>query len=157
MRASTKNTMGILIDDSDTPGLAPCIQQLVTRANLMGMNVCWIQDGWDALLTLSPKNTESTPPSFIFLKPAGNRKMHLRLPKATGRSDNPQRRPLYRAAMPVKSKRGRAASERVKRILNKLGIEVLVSIGSDKTLSLALEMSRAGVPVIAIPKPWSAS
>ena len=51
----------------------------------------------------------------------------------------------------------KAITKRVKHILDRLGIEVLVTIGGDEILSLALQMDQAGVPVVAIPKPWFAA
>ncbi len=155
MQSSVKATMGILIGNAETPGLAPCIQQLVARANLIGMQVCWIRDGWDALLALSPNDAEISPPSFISLNPARAKKLHLGRPHPAERVGGSQKRPDGHPSIHFKPKSNKAASKRVKQILAKHGIELLVSIGGDRTLSLALQMSQAGVPVVAIPKPWS--
>ena len=164
MQSSPKAAMGILTADPDAPGLKPCIQQLVARADLIGMHVYWIREGWGGLLSFTPTSAGKGIPPFISLNSIGGRKRHrfsnacLHQPRASQRN-----KALYPHTAPsasqgkTKSKGKKGFTERVKEVLDMLGIEVLVAIGGDETLSLALQMDRAGVPVVAIPKPWSAA
>ena len=162
MKMLPANAMGILADNPDAPGLTPCVQQLVARANQIGMPVYWIHNGWDGLLSFS-RNADKTGQSpFIFLnppatgKPRNSKSPHWERSRTLGCTVNLHLSSDHRDLSRRKpAKRKKIAPEKVKKILGHLGIEVLVTIGSDETLSVALQMDHAGVPVIAIPKPWS--
>jgi len=162
MKTLPTNAMGILADNPDAPGLTPCVRQLVDRANQIGMPVYWIHNGWEGLLSFSPDGDKTGQAPYIFLNPPRTGK-----PRKSQNTNGKRFRTADRTAYLHLSsdhqslsrrkpaKRRKIAAEKVKKIMGSLGIEVLVTIGSDETLSMALQMDHAGVPVIAIPKPWS--
>lgn len=162
MKPLPTNAMGILVDNPDAPGLTPCIRQLVARANQIGMPVYWIRNGWEGLLSFSSNADQTGQAPYIFLnpprtgKPRNSIDTHCKRFRTAGRTANLHLSPDDQALSRRKPvKRRKIAPEKVKKILGSLGIEVLVAIGSDETLSMALQMDHAGMPVIAIPKPWS--
>ena len=148
--------IGILTGGGDVPGLNPCIKAVVNRVVHDGHEVIGLRRGWAALLEYDPDRPESprTGSSRSTLAPFG---------RSTARRDDPAHlaheprprpgggraavpgRPL-RGRGPIRLHRPRAASDRDR------GLDVLIPIGGDDTLSYALRLHDEGVPVVAIPK-----
>ena len=158
METSPRNTIGILTGGGDVPGLNPCIKQLVVSAHQFGMTVLGIRRGWDGLVAFSPDDPDSRVQNILPLDPARVRTID----RSGGTILHTSR--TNPAAVSHKDAPGflkdRFASEKEKLDLtghvlgnlSNLGIDVLVAIGGDDTLSFALRLHREGFPVIAIPK-----
>jgi 6-phosphofructokinase len=149
--------IGILTGGGDVPGLNPCIKAVVNRVIDDGHEVLGIRRGWSGLLTTQPDDPmavkENTLPLSRNVVRAVDRSGGTFL--HTSRT-NPGR---ARAADVPDFLRDRASGEppydftdHVLRVIEALGIDALVPIGGDDTLSYALRMHDEGVPVIAIPK-----
>lgn len=152
--------IGILTGGGDVPGLNPCIKSVVNRANDAGIEVIGIRRGWAGLLHYNLDDPESATEWVQPLTKADVRTIdryggtHLH----TSRT-NPQK--VREKDMPeflkgkfefTGEKKTADCTPHVLRVLEHLGIDTLVPIGGDDTLSYAVRMHREGVRVVAIPK-----
>jgi ATP-dependent phosphofructokinase / diphosphate-dependent phosphofructokinase len=149
--------IGILTGGGDVPGLNPCIKAVVNRVAHAGHEVIGLRRGWAALLGHEPGDPTSLAEWFQPLDAGvvrtidrtGGTFLH------TSRT-NPSR--VRQAEVPAHLA-SRASgdgpfdfTDHALRVIESLGIDVLIPIGGDDTLSYALRMHDEGVPVIAIPK-----
>ncbi|CAN5648616.1 MAG: 6-phosphofructokinase [Actinomycetota bacterium] len=149
--------IGILTGGGDVPGLNPCIKAVVNRVVDDGHEVVGIRRGWSGLLDCQPDDEQSVAVCTRALNPAVVRTIDRSGGTALHTSrTNPGR---VKAGDVPEFLRGRAAAEgpsdftpHVLDVLAKLGIDALIPIGGDDTLSYALRMHEEGVPVVAIPK-----
>ena len=158
MVASPKNTIGILTGGGDVPGLNPCIKQLVVGAHRLGLNVLGIRRGWDGLLTFSVDDPESRAKNILSLDPAGVRTIDRTGGTILHTSRTNPAAVSYKDAPDFLKDRFASEKEKldftdyVLDNLSILGVNAIVAIGGDDTLSFALRLHREGFPVIAIPK-----
>jgi ATP-dependent phosphofructokinase / diphosphate-dependent phosphofructokinase len=152
----SKGTIGILTGGGDVPGLNPAIRAVVIRALREGYNVIGIRRGWAGLVNLvrDPK--------------ADNSECYLRLDEETVRKagrtggtflhtsrTNPMK--MSKAEVPEQYKdiyneeKNNLIPEVLKN-LDFLGIDYLIPVGGDDTLSVGVRLYREGFKVIAIPK-----
>ncbi|MSO58627.1 MAG: phosphofructokinase [Thermoleophilia bacterium] len=149
--------VGILTGGGDVPGLNPCIKAFVNRAAEEGHEVVGIRNGWKPFLHHSPDDPASAERWFLPLDPGVVRTVDrsggtfLHSSRTNPGRVRPQEVPPNLAA--------RATGEgpfdftdHALRVVESLGLDALVPIGGDDTLSYALRMHTEGVPVIAIPK-----
>ncbi|MFN8508460.1 MAG: ATP-dependent 6-phosphofructokinase [Dehalococcoidia bacterium] len=151
--------IGILTGGGDVPGLNPCIKAVVNGADENGWEVVGIRRGWAGLLHFNPaENTASE-----WIDPLDRKQVrtidryggtHLH----TSRT-NPQR--VRPADLPdfLKDRFPFAEGQKtvdctpyVLEVITALGLDVIVAIGGDDTLSYAVRLHTEGVRVIAIPK-----
>jgi 6-phosphofructokinase 1 len=149
--------IGILTGGGDVPGLNPCIKAVVNRVIDDGHTVIGIRRGWGGLLATHPDDPASITTNTLPL----DRNIVRRVDRSGGTflhtsRTNPGR--TRRADVPDFLE-DRAAgdgpydfTDHVLKVVEALGIDALVPIGGDDTLSYALRMHEEGVPVIAIPK-----
>jgi 6-phosphofructokinase 1 len=71
--------------------------------------------------------------------------------RVVGRFWDPQSRQVFRAAEGVKTKPAAVYHEALS-TLERLGIEGLIVVGGEGTLTIASEFSRLGLPVLGVPK-----
>lgn len=156
---STKiNTIGILTGGGDVPGLNPCIKQLVVRAGELGMNVVGIRNGWEGLLAYNPDEPATAEKYTIPLTSATVRTIDRSGGTILHTSRTNPSAVSYKSAPPFLKD---AYTDQTQKIdftahilknLEKLGIDVLVPIGGDDTLSFAMRLHQEGFPVVAVPK-----
>jgi ATP-dependent phosphofructokinase / diphosphate-dependent phosphofructokinase len=152
--------IGILTGGGDVPGLNPCIKTVVNRAEDEGMEVFGIRHGWGGLLNYNPDDPKGSEGRVERLTKADVRTIdryggtHLH----TSRT-NPARVKEYMMPEFLKGKftfegekQTADCTTHVLRVLDHLGIESLVPIGGDDTLSFAVRLFKEGVRIIAIPK-----
>ena len=149
--------IGILTGGGDVPGLNPCIKAVVNRATGEGHEVLGLRRGWAALLDTNPEDpdsasgtTEPLDPVFVrTIDRSGGTFLH------TSRTNpgrvGPHEIPTFLAGS-VEGEGPFDFTDHALRVLDHLGIDVLIPIGGDDTLSYGLRLHREGVPVIAIPK-----
>jgi 6-phosphofructokinase len=149
--------IGILTGGGDVPGLNPCIKAVVNRAAESGHEVVGLRRGWGALLNTNPDDADSVATHTVTLDPA-----YVRTVDRTGGTflhsarTNPSR--VRNAEVPsfladtVEGEGPHDFTEHALKVLDHLGIDVLIPIGGDDTLSYGLRLHEEGVPVIAIPK-----
>jgi 6-phosphofructokinase len=154
-------TIGILTGGGDVPGLNPCIKAVVTSALEEGYRVLGIRRGWMGLLQYNPDN-----PATLHEYIRDLRSEDVRTVDRTGGTflhtsrTNPQNVPagqapefLSGAAWGTRMDRGTLDyTDFIINNIQKLGIDVVVPIGGDDTLSFAVRLHQEGVPVLAIPK-----
>jgi 6-phosphofructokinase 1 len=153
--------IGILTGGGDVPGLNPCIKALVTRADENGWQAVGLRRGWAGPLNIDPDRPADeqrqwaeplSPQSVRTIDRSGGTYLH------TSRT-NPGRARAGDIPAFLKNKVGIKPGEKtadctrhVLKALAHLGIDVLIPIGGDDTLSYAVRLHREGFPVVTIPK-----
>ena len=150
-----KGTIAILTGGGDVPGLNPAIRAITLRALRDGYEVVGIRHGWGGLVDYvrDPKadNSENVQPlteaevnragrtGGTFLHTSRTRPSHLPLervpPHLTGYDQ------------PIND-----VTKDVLKNLEHIGVDVLIPIGGDDTLSYAKRLHDEGMNVVAIPK-----
>jgi ATP-dependent phosphofructokinase / diphosphate-dependent phosphofructokinase len=149
--------IGILTGGGDVPGLNPCIKAVVNRVAHEGHEVVGLRRGWAALLEHDPDDPGSAREWFLPLDPnvvrtidrTGGTFLH------TSRTNPSRVRPDAVPSHLAHRAEGEGPfdfTDHALRVVESLGIDVLIAIGGDDTLSYALRMHDEGVPVVAIPK-----
>ncbi len=150
----------ILTGGGDVPGLNPCIKAAVNRVADNGGEIIGIRRGWGGLLNANPEDPASIAANTMAL----NRDV-VRTVDRTGGTflhtsrTNPGRVRTVDVPDFLKGEIDTGDPDGVHdltpsvlRSIESLGIDVLIPIGGDDTLSYGLRMHNEGVPVIAIPK-----
>src|SRR5687767_2050365 len=149
--------IGILTGGGDVPGLNACIKAATTRAVGDGHEMVGIRRGWAGLLELDPADPSSTPMHIVALDPdvvrtidrTGGTILHTsRTNPAKVRAPD---EPDFLKAGRVNDE-ARDHTSHVMKVLDHLGIDAMIPIGGDDTLSFALRLHDEGVPVVAVPK-----
>jgi 6-phosphofructokinase 1 len=160
-----KKRIGILTGGGDVPGLNAVIKFVVYRAAELGCEVIGIRRGWEALthvdlndessrrryiLPLDRENTRTidrTGGTFLHSSRTNPKKMKDLPPVLAGQK--------FEASKSTKKGVTSSTFDVTPAVLNNirtLGLDYLITIGGDDTLSYASELDRQGVKVIAVPK-----
>jgi ATP-dependent phosphofructokinase / diphosphate-dependent phosphofructokinase len=154
--------IGILTGGGDVPGLNPCMKTVVMQALEYGYEVLGIRRGWAGLLHYD-FDEPSTHEYYV-------RKLDKLIVRTIDRSGgtflhtsrtNPQK--VRSRDVPDFLKElsfGKAIdkdgtmdyTDYILQVLSRLGIDALVSIGGDDTLSFSARLNKEGFPIIGIPK-----
>jgi ATP-dependent phosphofructokinase / diphosphate-dependent phosphofructokinase len=153
---TVRGTIGILTGGGDVPGLNPAIRALTVRALGEGYRVIGLRRGWAGLVDIDRDAGPNQPESFValseeivnkvgrtggtFLHTSRTRPSHVPLPQVPGHL-----REKYTAEM-------NDLTPEVLANLSWLGIDTLIPIGGDDTLSFGVRLHKEGVKVIALPK-----
>ena len=121
--------IGVLTGGGDAPGLNAAIRAVVRRAHQRGHEVIGIKNGWAG--ALEGETQPLRPEDVRGILPLGGTIL------GTSRT-NPLTVP--------------DGMEQVVRQLRRLGIDALVAIGGDDTLSVAKALHESGYPVVGVPK-----
>lgn len=155
-------TIGILTGGGDVPGLNPAIKSVAMSAFDAGYKMMGIRRGWGGLLqyNLDEPSTHDyyvrdlTRDDVRTVDRSGGTFLH------TSRT-NPQRvKPADTPDFLKNSSLGKKLdaegttdyTDHILRVLEHLGIDVLVSIGGDDTLSFSVRLNKEGFPIVGIPK-----
>jgi 6-phosphofructokinase len=149
--------IGILTGGGDVPGLNACIKAVTVRASEEGHSVLGIRRGWAGLLECDPDDPDSVEVNTIPLDPALVRTIDrsggtfLHTSRTNPTRVNPKDEPEF-----LRTEGGgdepRDHTAHVIKAIEKLGIDAMIPIGGDDTLSFALHLHEQGVPIVAIPK-----
>ena len=156
-----KPRIGVLTGGGDVPGLNSVIKSVTYRASELGYDVLGIRRGWEGLTHLRPgpeaDGTYVIPldrRSTRTIDRTGGTMLH------TSRT-NPRRIPAERLPAHISAEQAAALTADgttydltpvVLANIRALGLDYLVPIGGDDTLSFAATLHDHGVPLIAIPK-----
>jgi ATP-dependent phosphofructokinase / diphosphate-dependent phosphofructokinase len=151
-----KGVIGILTGGGDVPGLNPAIRAVTIAARREGYEVIGIRKGWSGLVEMVPDKQADNSEHFQLLTPevvnragrTGGTVLHTSRtrPSKIRKSEVPAHlRDAYGADH-------NDLTPQVLKNLDFLGIDYLIPIGGDDTLSYGVELYRRGVKVIAIPK-----
>jgi ATP-dependent phosphofructokinase / diphosphate-dependent phosphofructokinase len=158
--ADRQKTVGILTGGGDVPGLNPALKTLVNRAQDNGYQVLGIRRGWGGLLNYNRDDPEARE-NFIMpldrqsvrtVDRSGGTFLHTSRtnPAKVSNEDLP---PFLRGSDYNPAASGsHDVTSHVLANLEHLGIDALIPIGGDDTLSYAERLHREGFPVVAIPK-----
>jgi len=150
-----KGTIGILTGGGDVPGLNPAIRGVTVRALREGYRVLGIRRGWAGLIEMNRDEALST--DFVVdltenvvnkVGRTGGTFLH------TSRT-RPSHVPPTSVPVHLRETYTNEANDLTKEVLanlEHLGIDILIPIGGDDTLSYGVHLHSKGVPVIAIPK-----
>jgi len=154
--AKTKGTIGILTGGGDVPGLNPAIRAVTVRALREGYQVIGLKRGWAGLVDLVREKGADNSDNFQVLTEevvnragrTGGTFLH------TSRTNASRvKRENVPAHLADKYKEDRNdLTQEVLKNLEFLGIDTLIPIGGDDTLSYGVRLYKEGFRVIAIPK-----
>ena len=154
--SGVKGTIGILTGGGDVPGLNPAIRAVTIRALREGYRVLGIRRGWAGLVDLVPdKHANNSAHVQELTENVVNRAGRTGGTFLHTSRTRPNRLP---AAVVPEHLRDRYSddindvTEAVLKNIEFLGLDYLVPIGGDDTLSYALRLHEEGVRVVAVPK-----
>ena len=149
--------IGILTGGGDVPGLNPCIKAVVNRAAGEGNDVLGIRRGWGGLLNIDPSDPDSVARYTMPLDPGVVRKVDrsggtfLHTSRTNPSKMQTEDLPEFLSSE-VADDGPHDVTGHVLGVLDALGVDALIPIGGDDTLSYGLRMHEEGVPVVAVPK-----
>ena len=152
----TKGVIGILTGGGDVPGLNPAIRAVTIRAVREGYQVIGIRRGWAGLVNIIRDAKVDNSENFQILDEETVRKagrtggtfLHTSRtnPVNVKKADVPEH---------LKEKYTEEKNDITQEVLKNLdflGIDYLIPIGGDDTLSVGVRLYREGFKVVAIPK-----
>ncbi len=157
--------IGILTGGGDVPGLNSVIKTVVYRGSEIGCEVIGIRRGWEGLthvnlsdpasrsryiLPLDRENTrriDRTGGTYLHSSRTNPSKMR-KLPPVLEGQDFPKKETTKKGVTSLTYD----VSKAVLKNIETLGLDYLVAIGGDDTLSYAAELDRQGMKVVAVPK-----
>ena len=151
-----KGTIGILTGGGDVPGLNPAIRAITIRALREGYRVLGLRRGWAGLMEVVRDKQADNSLNFIELSEdivnkagrTGGTFLHT---SRTRPSHVPARHVPEHLRDKYKAEVNDLTPEVLKNI-DYLGLDFLIPIGGDDTLSYGVRMYQEGVKVVAIPK-----
>jgi ATP-dependent phosphofructokinase / diphosphate-dependent phosphofructokinase len=151
-----KGVIAILTGGGDVPGLNPAIRAVTIRALREGYQVVGIRRGWAGLIELSRDKGADNSNCFTYLtEDVVNRAGRTGGTFLHSSRTNPQKTRKSDVPLHLKDKyieeRNDLTSEVLKN-LDFLGVDTIIPIGGDDTLSFAVRLYREGFKTIAIPK-----
>lgn len=152
----TKGIIGILTGGGDVPGLNPAIRAVTIRALREGYKVIGIRRGWKGLIDIIRDPEYDNSDNFFELTEeivnragrTGGTFLHTSRTRASH---------VPKASVPehLQDKYTDDINDLTPEVLKNLdfiGVDFLIPIGGDDTLSYAVRLSQEGVRVVAIPK-----
>ncbi len=160
-----KKRIGILTGGGDVPGLNSVIKSVVYRGAELGCEVIGIRRGWEGLTHVNLNDPASKAQYILPL----NRENTRTIDRTGGTflhssRTNPTKMKNLSPALQVQKFEARKSTNKgvtstvfdvtpaVLKNIETLGLDYLIAIGGDDTLSYASELDRKGVKVIAVPK-----
>lgn len=152
----TKGIIGILTGGGDVPGLNPAIRAVTIRAIREGYRVIGIRRGWAGLVDVIRDEKADNSANFIELSTeivnkagrTGGTFLH------TSRT-NPSRVKKQDVPEYLRDEYSEDVNDLTPEVIKNLefiGVDTLIPIGGDDTLSYGVRMHKEGVNVVAIPK-----
>ena len=156
MTSKKPGVIGILTGGGDVPGLNPAIRAVTIRALREGYKVIGIRRGWAGLVDLIREKDADNSNNFQVLTEdivnkagrTGGTFLH------TSRT-NPAKVKADRVPEHLREKYSDKVNDVTEEILKNidfLGLDYLIPIGGDDTLSYGVRMYQEGMKVVAIPK-----
>ena len=129
--------IGILTGGGDVPGLNPCIRSITLSADDLGWEVVGFKRGWDGVMQIDPDDPASiaqhcrplTRDGVRGIDRMGGTILH------TSRTDP--------RTHPDGDKTGH-----VLHVLDRLGVDAMITLGGDGTLRFSAHLSGQGFPVV---------
>ena len=151
-----KSTIGILTGGGDVPGLNPAIRAVTIRALREGHQVIGLRRGWGGLVDIVPdKDADNSAYATILTEEVVNKAGRTGGTFLHSSRTRPSHLPKAQVPAHLQSQYDEDINDVTDTILKNLdflGIDYLVPIGGDDTLSYGAHLHQQGVPVVAIPK-----
>ena len=154
-------TLAILTGGGDVPGLNVAMKAVIVNALEAGYRVLGIRRGWGGLLNYNPEDPETKKEYIRELCYNDVRKIDrtggtfLHSSRTNPQNVKENAIPEFLVGSPLGVKKDETTwdyTPHVMRNLEDLGIDYLVTVGGDDTLSYTVRMHNEGVKVVAIPK-----
>ena len=129
MQPALVRTVGVLTGGGDCPGLNPAIRAVVAGLNHHGMSAMGIEDGWQGLLEARVRPLAY--PDVEEILPEGGTIL------GTSRTN------------PLKDEND---TRQILENLARIGLDAIVAIGGDDTLSVAAALAERGIHTVGVPK-----
>lgn len=155
-KKAQKGVIAILTGGGDVPGLNPAIRAVTIRANREGYKVIGLRRGWAGIIELRRDNKADNSDCYQLLTDdivnkagrTGGTFLHTSRtrPSHVAKTDLPAH---------LKEEYNEDINDLTPEViknLNWLGIDYLIPIGGDDTLSYAVHLYKKGVNVVGIPK-----
>ena len=151
-----KGASGILTGGGDVPGLNPAIRAVTFRAIREGYRVIGIRRGWAGLVELvRDSNADNSNNVRDLTEDVVNRAARTGGTFIHSSRTRPSHLPLAVVPEHLRSEYGDEINDvtpEVLKNLDYLGVEFLIPIGGDDTLSYAHRLHEEGVKIVAVPK-----
>jgi 6-phosphofructokinase len=151
-----KSTIGILTGGGDVPGLNPAIRAVTIRALREGHRVIGLRRGWGGLVDIIPdKDADNSAYATVLTEEVVNRAGRTGGTFLHSSRTRPSHLPQALVPPHLRGKYQDDINDITDDVLTNLdflGIDYLIPIGGDDTLSYGAHLHQRGVPVVAIPK-----
>jgi ATP-dependent phosphofructokinase / diphosphate-dependent phosphofructokinase len=151
-----KGTIGILTGGGDVPGLNPAIRAITIRALREDYRVIGLRRGWAGILELiRDKDADNTDKYFELTEEIVNKSGRTGGTFLHTSRTRPSHVPQSAVPSHLKDKYNKEVNDLTPEIIKNLeflGIDYLVPIGGDDTLSYGVRLYQEGFKVIAMPK-----
>jgi 6-phosphofructokinase 1 len=154
--SSKKGVIGILTGGGDVPGLNPAIRAVTIRALSEGYKVIGLRRGWAGLVdTVRDPEYDNSDSYQVLTEELVNRAGRTGGTFLHSSRTNPSK--VSKSSVPKHLQDSYSGEKNdltpeVLKNLEWLGIESLIPIGGDDTLSYGVRLNKEGVKVVAIPK-----
>ena len=155
-------TIGLLTGGGDVPGLNPAMKAVVMSALELDYRIIGIRRGWGGLLNF---NLDDPATHDYYTLPLDREKVRkidrtggtfLHTSRTNPMNVSPEDVPDFLKGSSLGKKNPKTGNidftDHILKVLDYLGIHVLVPIGGDDTLSFGARLHSEGFPMVAIPK-----
>jgi ATP-dependent phosphofructokinase / diphosphate-dependent phosphofructokinase len=151
-----KGTIGILTGGGDVPGLNPAIRAITIRALREGYRVVGIRRGWAGMIDIIRDKKVDNTANFVELsEDIVNRAGRTGGTFLHSSRTRPSHVPAKYVPEHLKDKYNKEMNDLTPEVLKNIdfiGLDYLIPIGGDDTLSYSVRLYKEGVKVVAIPK-----
>lgn len=133
--------IGILTGGGDVPGLNACIRAVTLSADDLGWRVTGLKRGWEGVMAIDPADPASIAANTVVL----DREAVRGIDRTGGTI-------LHTSRLDPRTMAEGDGTGHVLNVLERLGIDALVTLGGDGTLRFSAHLSAKGMRVISVPK-----
>jgi 6-phosphofructokinase 1 len=133
--------IGILTGGGDVPGLNACIRSITLSADALGWEVLGFRRGWEGVLSIDPGDATSIAAGSLALTKEGVRGI-----------DRMGGTILHTSRLDPRTAKSGDRTAHVLAVLEKCGIDAMITLGGDGTLRFSAHLAAQGVTVISVPK-----
>ncbi len=156
MASGKKGTIAILTGGGDVPGLNPAIRAVTIRAIREGYQVIGLRRGWAGITGMIRDKKHDNSSNFIFLtEEVVNRAGRTGGTFLHSSRTRPSHMPKANVPEHLQSTYNKDINDLTPEIIKNLewlGVDYLIPIGGDDTLSYGVRLYTEGIKVVAIPK-----
>ncbi len=133
--------IGILTGGGDVPGLNACIRSVTLSADDLGWEAVGFRRGWGGVMAIDPADPASVEANSLDL----GREAVRGIDRTGGTI-------LHTSRRDPRTHQDGDRTGHVLHVLDRLGIDAMVTLGGDGTLRFSAHLAAQGAPVISVPK-----